>query len=130
MKAITPPELRPPFARYSYAVEIASPARLLVLSGQLGVAPDDSVPCGAEAQARLCLANIDRILAAAGMTRAHVLRLNAYVTDRAHMAGYMAARDAWVAGLTPLPASTLMIVQGFTRPEFLVEIEALAASPT
>jgi enamine deaminase RidA (YjgF/YER057c/UK114 family) len=35
-----------------------------------------------------------------------------------------------VAGLTPLPASTLMIVQGFTRPEFLVEIEALAASPT
>jgi enamine deaminase RidA (YjgF/YER057c/UK114 family) len=35
-----------------------------------------------------------------------------------------------VAGLNPLPAPTLMIVQGFTHPEFLVEIEALAASPT
>lgn len=130
MKAVTPPELRPPFARYSHAVEVGPVSRLLVLSGQLGVAPDDSVPEGAEAQAALCLANIDRILAAAGMTRADVLRLNAYVTDRGHMAGYMAARDAWVAGLDPLPASTLMIVSGFTRPEFLVEVEALAACAT
>jgi enamine deaminase RidA (YjgF/YER057c/UK114 family) len=128
MKAITPPDMRPPFARYSHAVETGPVDRLLVLSGQLGVAPDDSVPEGAMAQAALCLANIDRILAAAGMTRANILRLNAYVTDRAHMAGYMAARDAWVAGLSPLPASTLMIVSGFTRPEFVVEVEALAAS--
>ena len=43
------------------------------------------------------------------------------------MAGYMAARDAWLAGARRLPASTLMIVSGFTRPEFVVEIEALAA---
>jgi len=27
------------------------------------------------------------------------------------------------------PASTLMIVGGFTRPEFLVEIEMIAAAP-
>jgi len=128
MKAISAPDMRPPFARYSHAVETGPVARLLVVSGQLGVAPHDSVPEGAKAQADLCLANIDRLLQAGGMTRANVLRLNAYVSDRVHMAGYMAARDAWVDGLSVLPASTLMIVSGFTRPEFVVEIEALAAS--
>ncbi|MFN3994494.1 MAG: RidA family protein [Tabrizicola flagellatus] len=127
MQAVNPPALRPPFARYSHAVLTGPVSRLLAISGQLGVAPDDSVPEGAAAQAALCLANIDRILAAAAMTRTNVLRLNAYVTDRAHMAGYMAARDAWAAELSLLPASTLMIVTGFTRPEFVVEIEALAA---
>jgi len=62
------------------------------------------------------------------MTRRDVLRINAYVTDRAHMQGYMNARDAWLNDLDPPPASTLMIVAGFTRPEFKVEIEAIAAS--
>ena len=51
----------------------------------------------------------------------------AYVTDRAHMAGYMASRDRHVG--RPPPASTLMIVAGFTRPEFKVEVEVIAAGP-
>jgi enamine deaminase RidA (YjgF/YER057c/UK114 family) len=29
----------------------------------------------------------------------------------------------------PLPASTLMVVSGFARPEFVVEIEVVAAGP-
>ena len=73
--------------------------------------------------------NLDAILAEAGSDKDHVLRVNAYVTDRAHMAGYMAARDAWLADSAVLPASTLMIVSGFTRPEFLVEIEVMAVRP-
>jgi enamine deaminase RidA (YjgF/YER057c/UK114 family) len=54
-----------------------------------------------------------------------VVRINAYVTKREHMAGYMAVRDRTFG--EPPPASTLMIVSGFTRPEFLVEIEVVAA---
>jgi enamine deaminase RidA (YjgF/YER057c/UK114 family) len=56
-----------------------------------------------------------------------VIRINAFVTGREHMAGYMAARDRWLAGVTRLPASTLVIVSGFTRPEFVVEVEVTAA---
>jgi enamine deaminase RidA (YjgF/YER057c/UK114 family) len=41
------------------------------------------------------------------------------------MAAYMAVRDRYVT--QPPPASTLMIVSGFTRPEFKVEVEAIAA---
>ena len=39
----------------------------------------------------------------------------------------MAARDEWLADVSRLPASTLMIVSGFTREEFKVEIEVVAA---
>jgi enamine deaminase RidA (YjgF/YER057c/UK114 family) len=41
------------------------------------------------------------------------------------MSPYMAVRDRYVT--LPPPASTLMIVSGFTRPEFKVEVEAIAA---
>jgi enamine deaminase RidA (YjgF/YER057c/UK114 family) len=125
MKPLTPPAIAPPFAAYSHAI-VSHPARMVFTSGQLGVAVDGSTPQGARAQAEICFANIDAILAEADMTRAAIVRLNAYVTGREHMQGYMAARDAWLADIAPLPASTLMIVSGFTRPEFVVEIEAIA----
>ncbi len=126
MRSLTPAAIQPPFAGYAHGVE-AKARRLVVTSGQLGIAADGSVPETAEAQARLCFENIDAILAEGGVAREHILRLNAYVTDRAHMAGYMAARDAYLAERPDKPASTLMIVSGFSRPEFLVEVEALAA---
>jgi enamine deaminase RidA (YjgF/YER057c/UK114 family) len=127
MRSLSPDTIAPPFAAYAHGVEVPPGARLVVTSGQLALAADGTVPDTAEAQARLCFQNCAAILAEAGMTPADVIRINAFVSDRAHMAGYMAARDAWLAGITRLPASTLVIVAGFTRPEFLVEVEVTAA---
>ncbi len=127
MRTLNPPVIRPPFGRYALGVEVPAGARLVFTSGQLGLHPDDTVPESAEAQAELCLSNCGAILAEAGMGPADVIRINAFVTDRAHMAPYMAARDRWLAGVSRLPASTLVIVSGFTRPEFLVEVEVTAA---
>ena len=129
MRMLSPAGIAPPFAAYAHGVEVPPGARLVVTSGQLALSVDGTVPKGAEAQARLCFANCAAILAAAEMSRHDVIRINAFVTDRAHMPGYMAARDAWLAGVTRLPASTLVIVTGFTRPEFLVEVEVTAARP-
>ena len=127
MKMLQPATISPPFARYAHGVAVPAGARLAVTSGQLALAADGTVPDGARAQADLCFANCAAILAEAGMGATDVIRINAYVTDRAHMPGYMAARDAWLAGVSRLPASTLVIVSGFTRPEFLVEVEVTAA---
>ena len=66
------------------------------------------------------------VLAEAGLGLEDVVRINAYVTDRACMKAYMDVRDRLVAD--PPPASTLMIVSGFSRPEFKVEIEVIAAA--
>lgn len=121
----TPGGIHPPFANYAHAVEVPAGMRLLALSGQLGIDAAGHVPEGAEAQTALCFENIAAILAEAGGNLGAIVRLNAYVSSREHLAGYMAARDRFVA--SPPPASTLMIVGGFARPEFVVEVEALAA---
>lgn len=121
----TPSALAPPFARYSHAVVVPAGTRMLFCSGQLGIGADKAIPESAEAQADICFQAIGHILADAGMGFADIVRINAFVTDRAHMAGYMASRDRHVA--SPPPASTLMIVSGFTRAEFKVEVEIVAA---
>ncbi|HHB81244.1 MAG TPA: RidA family protein [Aliiroseovarius sp.] len=128
MKSLNPETIRPPFARYAHGVATPAAARLVTVSGQLGVRADDTCPPSAEEQAEICFANVTAILAEAGMGPGDVVHLRAYVTAREHMAGYMRARDAWLAQVDTPPASTLMIVAGFTRPEFKVEVEVLAAA--
>ena len=128
VKSLIPPEIAAPFARYSHGVEIPAGSRLLRTSGQLGLDQLGQVPAGAEAQAALCFSNLAHILAAAEMTAQHVFHVSAFVTDRSHMAGYMTARDAFLAEVPVLPTSTLMIVSGFTREEFVVEVEVWAAA--
>jgi 2-iminobutanoate/2-iminopropanoate deaminase len=128
LRALATSSINPPFARYSHGIAVPAGHRLVLTSGQLGIAADGNIPADCEAQADLCFANIAAILAEDGMTLANIVRLNAYVTAREHMQGYMRARDRQFPG-TP-PASTLMIVSGFTRAEFFVEIEAIAAAPS
>ena len=129
MREITPSTIRPPFGAYSHGVEVPAGWRMLVTSGQLGIAPDETVPADIAGQARLCFGAIGAILAEAGMGPADAVKVSGYVTDRAHFPAYMAARDAWLAGSDRRPASTLLVVGGFTRAEFLVEVEVLAAAP-
>lgn len=124
---LQPASIAPPFARYAHGVLVPEGHRLVFTSGQLGLGADGEIPESAEAQAEIVFANLTAILAEGGATPGDVVRLNAYVTDRAHMAGYMAARDRWLAEVERLPASTLVIVSGFTRPEFKVEVEVVAA---
>ena len=127
MRALSPTSIRPPFARYSHGIAVPAGHRLVFISGQLGLNADDTIPAECETQADRCFANIAAILTEDRMTMANIVRLNAYVTAREHMQGYMRSRDRQFPA-TP-PASTLMIVTGFVRPEFLVEIEAVAAAP-
>jgi 2-iminobutanoate/2-iminopropanoate deaminase len=127
MRHITPKSIRTPFARYSYGVEVPAGHRLVVCSGQLGIDPNDHIPPTVEEQTRLCFRNIEAVLKETGLGFADLVRINAFVTGREHMKGYMAVRDEFT--VDPPPASTLMIVTGFTRPEFLVEVEVLAAGP-
>ncbi len=125
MRTHTPDTIRPPFANYSHAVEVPPGARLLFASGQLGITLDDEVPDDAGAQAELCFRAIGAILQSAGMDFSDIVRINAFVSAREHLKPYMEARDRVVA--TPGPASTLMIVSGFAREVFKVEVEVIAA---
>lgn len=124
-QVFNPPSVRKPFGHYNHGLLVPPGASLLVTSGQLGIAPDDSIPPDVTGQAELCFEAIKAILEEAGMTFADVIRISGFVTKREDFAPYMAVRDRYTA--EPKPVSTLIIVSGFTRPEFLVEVEVTAA---
>ena len=124
---LDPADIHPPFAPYSHGVVVPAGQRLILCSGQLGIDADKRVPPHCAGQARICFDNIAAILREAGLGLEHVVRINAYVTGREHLADYMSVRNGLFSA--PFPASTLMIVAGFARPEFVVEIEAIAAGP-
>jgi 2-iminobutanoate/2-iminopropanoate deaminase len=124
--ALSPSTIRPPLARYSHGIAVPANHRLVITAGQLGIALDESIPADSEGQANICLANITAILAEDRMTMADIVRLSVYVTAREHMDGYRRARDRHFPG-TP-PTTTLIMVAGLVRPEFVIEIEAIAAA--
>ncbi|WP_159949314.1 RidA family protein [Rhizobium sp. 18065] len=120
-----PPSVRRPFGNYNHGLLVPPGASLLVTSGQLGIALDDTIPESVTAQAELCFEAVSAILSEAGMSFADVIRISGFVTKRDDFPAYMAVRDRYT--LEPKPVSTLIIVSGFTRPEFLVEVEVTAA---
>lgn len=124
-KTFNPPSVRKPFGNYSHGLLVPPGASLLVTSGQLGIGLDDSVPPDIEGQAVLCFEAAKAILEEAGMSFADVIRIAGFVTRREDFPAYMAVRDRYT--LEPKPVSTLIVVSGFTRPEFLVEVEITAA---
>lgn len=124
-KIFNPQSVRPPFGQYSHGLLVPPGASLLVTSGQLGIRPDDTIPPDVTGQAVLCFEAIKAILEEAGMSFADVIRISGFVTSREDFPAYMAVRDRYT--LEPKPVSTLIVVGGFTRAEFLVEVEVTAA---
>ena len=81
-------------------------------------------------QTNLCFENIISILRDVELDLTHVLRVSAFLTKRDHFSEYMGVRDSFFADIPIKPASTLLIVSGFTKPEFLVEVEVIAQKLT
>ncbi len=120
-----PPSVRAPFGDYNHGLLVPAGASLLVTSGQLGIRPDDTIPPDVTAQAEICFEAIGAILEDAGMGFEDVIRISGFVTKREDFPAYMAVRDRYTGALKPV--STLLIVGGFTRADFLVEVEVTAA---
>jgi enamine deaminase RidA (YjgF/YER057c/UK114 family) len=125
LSRITPAGIRPPAAHYSHATAVPANARWLYLSGQVGVAPDGTIPDDTADQAEICIANILEILRAADMAPADLVRLTTYLVDLDDRPGYMTVRDRFVG--SPPPASTLLVISALADPRYRIEIEAVAA---
>jgi enamine deaminase RidA (YjgF/YER057c/UK114 family) len=119
-----PAGVPPPAGAYSQAALVEGPGRRLLVSGQIGVAADGSVADGGPAQIRQALANLGTVLGAHGMTPDKVARVLVLLTDRALLADWRAARNAFFGDHAP--TSTLMVVAGLADARFLVEVEAEA----
>ena len=110
---------------YSQALEIQPGARLLFTAGQVGVAPDGTTADGFAAQADQTWANILALLAEGGMGVDDIVKITGYIVGHENFPAYAAARKNALGGVRP--ASTAIIVPALALPEWVVEIEAVAA---
>ncbi|MEC3918566.1 RidA family protein [Nocardia sp. CDC160] len=123
-----PREVHAPLASYTHQIEIGPGGRWLMLSGQIGMRPDGSVPDAAADQIAIALENIRYNLAAASMTVTDIVKLTIYLvgeidsdTRRTALANFLG---------THAPCMTLMYVSALASPALRVEIDATAWSPT
>ena len=124
-KAHTPPTITPPAALYVHGMEVPANARWLFVSGQIGVHPDGRPGADAREQAEIIWSNIAAILASANMGLRDIVKLTTFATAPAQLPVLREVRERVLDG--HLPASTLLIVAGLAKPEWLVEIEVYAA---
>jgi enamine deaminase RidA (YjgF/YER057c/UK114 family) len=69
--------------------------------------------------------NLEAVVTAAGGTREDIVRITTYTTDLAYRDTIMEMRrEFFTAG--KMPTSAFLVVAGLARPEFLVEMDAIA----
>ena len=124
-KPVVAPGIVPPTSYYSHAIEVSAGKRMLFISGQIPVAPDGSCPPDFAAQATQCWRNLACVLASAGMELSDVVKVQAFVTSEANLGAYRDIRNRMVESARP--AHTLLVVRALGRPEWMVELEAVAA---
>jgi 2-iminobutanoate/2-iminopropanoate deaminase len=120
-----PPAVRAPTG-YTHAIEVSGADRRLIISGQVGMTLDGTVPSAGEGQVAQALANLRAVLTANGMGVENIVKTTAFLTDRGLLDAYRQARGAMFGD--HVPASTLLFVAGLADPRWMVEIEAEAVA--
>jgi len=111
---------------YSHGVETRAGARVLHVSGQIGVAPDGRLPADFHGQCRQALANVVSVLGAANMRLADIVKMNFYLVRRADMSALVEVRKELLDGVRP--SITTLFVAGLVSPDWLVEVEVVACA--
>ena len=109
---------------YVHAMEVRGPARLLFVSGTMGLDAVGQAPAMLDDQLDLVWSNLRRILAAAGMTTHNIVRLTSYLRDASYAEANQAAR---LRALGAHRVPTTAIVAQTLAADWLVEIELVAA---
>ena len=124
MKSISTSNAPAAIGPYSQAVD--SGAGLVFLSGQLPLDPATGAfpEGGIQAQTRQSLRNVQAILAAAGLSLAHVVKTTVFLSD---MADFAAMNEVYATFFAePFPARSAVAAKALPKGA-LVEIECIAA---
>ncbi len=103
--------------------------RLMFIAGQIALDSDGVIvgPGSMQAQVRQTLENMKTVLASEGADFSNIVKINIFTTDIEAFRESIDVHREYFAGNPP--ASTLVQVVRLARPEFLVEIEAIAIAP-
>jgi 2-iminobutanoate/2-iminopropanoate deaminase len=124
------PDTMPRSAGYSQLARV-SEGSLVFVAGQVALDTSGNLVGKGDfrAQIRQVFENLKAAVEAAGGTMKDLIKLNTYMLDLSHLSAFREIRDQYVNLKAP-PASTLVQVTGLFRPEFLVEVEAVAVVRT
>jgi len=103
---------------------------MVFVRGQIGQDLDTSMSVGigdAGAQAEQAMKNIAMLLDEAGARLEHVCKITIYLTDPRYREAVYRVVGRWLKGVYPV--STGIVVSALARPEWLVEIDAIAVIP-
>ena len=125
LKAFNPQTVCAPASTYSHGFEVPADARLVFLSGQVAMRPDGTVPEGIEQQTDQVWKNIGQCLSEAGMGIGDIVKFTSFLTRPSDLAKFGEVRNRFLGAHRP--TSTLLVIQALARPEFLVEVEVIAA---
>ncbi|WP_375464573.1 RidA family protein [uncultured Methylobacterium sp.] len=109
---------------------VVAQGRMVFVRGQIGQDLDtsESVAIGdAGAQAEKAMANIAMLLEEAGSRLEHVCKITIYLVDPRYREAVYRTVGRWLKGVHPV--STGIVVAALARPEWLVEIDAIAVIP-
>ena len=128
VRRTNPPTISKPTG-YTHIVEVTGPGKTIYISGQIALDKDSNV-VGAgnmKAQAEQVFKNLQAALDAAGAKFSDVVKMNTYITDMEQAPAVREVRARYFGDT--VPASTLVQVVHLARPEFMLEIEVIAAVP-
>ncbi|MFF5475565.1 Rid family hydrolase [Streptomyces achromogenes] len=115
------------FARFEYSAAVRAHG-LLFIAGQVGYRPDGSLPETIEEQTEWVLRRTEEILRIEGLAMSDLVEVVSYHPDmQEHLAGFLETKKRFVK--EPFPAWSMIGVSGLARPEFLLEVRAVAAYP-
>ena len=120
-----PSNVHPPLAAYSHQVEVSDSERWLILSGQVGMREDGTVPEDPIEQLDVALDNIDRNLQAANMGMQDILKLTIYLVGEMDTTRRRELTAAKLQGHKP--CMTLLYVAALASPVYKVQIDAWAS---
>jgi enamine deaminase RidA (YjgF/YER057c/UK114 family) len=122
-----PQSISKPFSNYSHVVTAEGAQRLVFCAGQVAADPNGQVfpPDDFAAQAKMVMQNLEHALAAGGAKIADVTKITIYICNPHDVPKARGILFEYF-GNHP-PASTLCILRGLANPNFLLEIEAIAA---
>jgi 2-iminobutanoate/2-iminopropanoate deaminase len=125
LKLFNPKSSAAPNGVYSHGVIVPANARWLYISGQTGTRPDRSIPASVEEQTEVVWQNLLAVLAEGGMGVGDLVKVTSFLTRAEDYAKFAPVRAKYLG--EHRPASTLLVVSALARPEFRVEVEAVAA---
>jgi enamine deaminase RidA (YjgF/YER057c/UK114 family) len=128
LRFINPPSLAKPTG-YTHVV-VAPDGRTVYVAGQVALDSAGQVIRAGDfkAQAEQVFKNLERALASVGGSMDDIAKTTTFITDLKHLPALREIRQKHLDATRP-PASTLLVVSGLARPEFLIEIEAVAVVP-